>query len=353
MKRYLRLIPTFGLGIMFILGIVLYGSSGTNGSKNNAINWDIDYHQLYVVGDSLSDSGALVGAGSQLLKLLGQNHGLTLAAPFYQNRSFSNGAVAVEVLAKNLNLTLKPAWDFDFNKQNLQQTGTNYAVAGATALELDSLQGKMLLNHFTINRQVDALLKQHQVQDDDLIVFEIGSNDLMSQVLNASTTDQAQIIKNLISSQEQALEKLLVNGSKHILVMNSPDLSRTPNYFDDKIAHKVSVIYNQSWNLMINKLQAKYPHSLKAFDLYHQFYQLLSDFREQGVDILQTAITWKFDFNVLLTKGIINSQWNAAHNQTMIDQYFFFDFLHPTAKVHQAVGDMLYHFVKSSNTWWY
>lgn len=352
MKKYLRLIITFALGITITLNVVACRTNNTN-NRNIPIDWDIDYHQLYVVGDSLSDNGALVGAGSQILKLLGQNNGLTLASPFYQNRSFSNGPVAAEVLANKLNLTLEPAWDFDFNNHNMQQIGTNYAFAGATTLDLDSPQGTLLLNHFTINKQVDALLKQHKMQDDDLTIFEIGSNDLISQILETSIEYQEQVIEKIISKQKEALEKLLVNGSKHILVMNSPDLSKTPSYLNEEDVYQLSAAYSQAWSVMISNLQAKYPYYLKVFDLYHQFYQLLSNFENQGIDISQEAVTWKFDINVVITQGTINPQWNAAHNETMINKYFFFDSLHPTAKVHQAVGELFYKIIKNNNIWWY
>lgn len=306
------------------------------------------FQQMYVLGDSLSDSGALVGLGSQLLRaILGIEEGLFLGDPFYLHRSFSNGKVAAEILAEQLNLNLSPAWKFNFLKQDFEQVGNNYAVGGAQATETESIEG-LLLNNFTISKQVDALLAQHTLAPNDLTFFEVGSNDLMFQILNIDAMDKkAEIIATSVANQQDALEKLLNHGAKQILVMNTPDLGSTPSYQNKKNeASQLTAEYNQVWSNMIGNLQKNYPHMLKVFNLYDQFPQLLAAFAAQGGDIDQGAVSYSLDAETILSGKII-PDYNEDVSLDTIDQHFFFDFVHPTKAVHANVGAILYQIVSS------
>lgn len=308
----------------------------------------VDFQQMYVVGDSLSDSGALVGLGSQLLKeILGQEEGLILGDPFYLHRSFSNGRVAAEVLAEQLDLSLTPAWKFNFLSNNFEHLGNNYAVVGAQASETESIKG-MLLNNFTISKQVDALLAQHSLTENDLTFFEIGSNDLMFQILNVDAMDKKEsIIATSVTNQKNALEKLITHGAKQILVMNTPDLGRTPSYQNKKTeASQLSAEYNQVWNNMISNLQKHYPHTLKVFNLYEEFPELLAAFAATGGNIAQGAVNYSLDADTILA-GKIMPKYNEGVTSETINNHFFFDFVHPTEPVHNTVGAMLYQIVNS------
>lgn len=338
MKKAFLIISSIG----FISSIILTNIKFIN----QKVSIQQPYHQLYVVGDSLSDTGTLVKAASQFL-----DKPFSLDEPFYQNRSFSNGQVAVEILAEKLNLTLKSGWDFNFLWKEFKQIGNNYATGGAQASESTSQQG-LFLNNFTINKQVDTLVKQHQIQTDDLIFFEIGSNDLIFQVLD-QLSDKNQkfndIVTMVIKNQEEALKKLINHGSKHILVMNSPDLGKTPNYKNtnkEKIASTLTKNYNTLWFNMISNLQSQYPSYIKVFDIYHIFPKLLNDFVASGGEVDQGAVSYSLDAKTFLS-GRITPRFIYPANEETIDNYFFFDFIHPTKSVHASVGHMLYQAVKN------
>lgn len=314
------------------------------------------YNQLYVLGDSLSDTGSLVGAindlGSNFIKLFNKdkNWSLRLEKPFYQNRSFSNGKVAAEVLADKLNLELKASWDFNFFGKNFNQKGNNYAVAGAQASEMITLEDSkgILLNNFTIDKQVDALLKQHgKIQEKDLILFEIGSNDLMFQALDVKTIGRTQeiVIEKSVTKQFRALTKLINNGSKNILLMDTPNLSQIPVYKHSnkfEIAFELSKNYNQKWSKMIKKLKESYPGiNIKIFSLYDNFPKLLEDFANNKGNINDSAVSYQFNFSTFLN-GKIDPECNYIAANKTIDDYFFFDFVHPTKNIHARVGEELY-----------
>lgn len=308
------------------------------------------FHQLYVLGDSLSDNGAIVGAGSEVANTL-LGHGFEMDDPFYQNHSFSNGKVAAEVLADKLDLNLAAAWDFNFLFKQYSHTGNNYAIGGAQGSEMKTTDPKgMLLNNFTINKQVDALLKQHTIQADDLTLFQVGNNDFWFQVIGAPSPDaQKQILQASVKNQGKALQRLVDSGNKHLLVMNTPDLGKVPEYRGTKqeaMMSDLTAYYNDLWMNMVGNLQVKYPHYFKLFDLYNIFDDLLADFESKGGDITKGATYYELSANAFL-KGHMTPQYNEGVSFETINDHFFFDFVHPTKPVHATVGEMLYQLAQS------
>src|SRR5277367_1068451 len=80
-----------------------------------------DFSAEYVFGDSLSDNGNLASIGPSI--------GLTFTDPPSFNNSFTNGPVAVQLLAESLGLSANASlWLTSPTPQ-----GTNYAVGGATS----------------------------------------------------------------------------------------------------------------------------------------------------------------------------------------------------------------------------
>ncbi|UJB28938.1 hypothetical protein SPLAT_v1c01730 [Spiroplasma platyhelix PALS-1] len=206
----------------------------------------------------------------------------------------------------------------------------------------------MLLNNFTIKKQVDALVNQHTIQENDLTFFEIGSNDLI-QGLDL-LLDYKEVVTNAIANQKQALETLIEHGSKHILLMNTPDLGNVPNFKNTgqkQQASELSKQYNNLWLDMVSNLQAKYPHYFKVFDLYQTFPKLLANFASNGGNIDEGAVSYELNPDIII-EGKITPKWEGSASPSTIDQYFFFDFVHPTASIHATVGEMLYQTVNSA-----
>lgn len=344
MKKFFIFISALGLTSSLVLTNVRF-------SEIKPFVANEKFKQIYILGDSLSDTGALLGAGNQILQSIDDSKELVFEPPFYNNRSFSNGKPAAEVLADKLNLPLTPGWKFNFDiiGQDFEQVGNSYAAGGAQATETNDIAG-VLLNNFSISKQVDALLEQHTIEDDDLTFFEIGSNDLMFQYLNPLTDSYAvnnpdDVIKNTVANQNKALEKLIDHGNKHILVMNTPDLGLTPSFNDNdkkEIASKVTADYNKAWFNMITNLQAKYPNYIKVFDLYTVLPELLNEFAEKGGITDVGAVHYDLNIDSILADGKITPIYNEGVTEATIDDHFFFDFIHPTKGIHARFGEMLY-----------
>ena len=135
---------------------------------------------LFVLGDSLSDVGNAAGAADYLLSLVVDpptvglcNVADIVVAPrrcddlFYEQSRVSDGAVAVERLAKQLGLAeLEPSLHVVPNRS---RTATVYAVASAKARGTGEED---------LSRQVDWLLLDHApLPADAVYVIMIGGND--------------------------------------------------------------------------------------------------------------------------------------------------------------------------------
>lgn len=155
---------------------------------------------VYVLGDSLSDSGNAFIATSGMVPP---------APPYFPGRA-SNGPVAVEYLAQALGLPLAPAL----------AGGTNLAVFGATTgtanAVVPGLDGTGML------AQVAMLaLAMPLIDPDDLFVVWGGPNDFL---LNATPAGAAAAIGNV----QGAINSLYLLGARNFLVPNMADLGLTP-----------------------------------------------------------------------------------------------------------------------------
>ncbi|OAD20153.1 GDSL family lipase, partial [Candidatus Thiomargarita nelsonii] len=119
--------------------------------------WSFPYSEIYVFGDSLSDTGRLFEA-------------IELPSVPYSEGRFSDGEVWVEILAEDF-------LDLSYNPQ------TNFAWGGATTgttnVFHEDLPG--------LQQQVDTYLEK-AADPNGLYVIWAGSNDFLSGVTNPEQT---------------------------------------------------------------------------------------------------------------------------------------------------------------------
>lgn len=333
--------------------LLLATSAVSAGNITNNINTsNTSYHQMYVLGDSLSDTGSFVGAGTDFVK---NNWGLPhlskiqLDSPYYKNRSFSNGEVAAEVLAKKLNFSLTPGWKFSalWGWLNYEQVGNNYATGGAVAADNSTWTGEFYSNRFNVTNQLSALLNHHKLQSNDLVLVETGNNDMLAALEKDKLADQMSIINNAVKATSDTVYNLIRSGVKHIVVTNVTDFGKVPQFYNTSkqtIAHNLSNIYNKQWNDAINQYQSLFPNIIKKYDFESAIGKFETRFKEKGGDVTRAAIEstkW-----TLGTSGKITTKYiNGATSETL-NNYFFLDEVHPTAQIHQWVGDDLFNLVK-------
>ena len=285
-----------------------------------------------VFGDSLSDRGNLADA-------LGHNF---LSPPFF-NDSFTNGPVAVEVMAEKLGLTanasLFPTGFADIHGLGLT-SGTSYAVAGATAGTALG-QGVPGLN---LPQQVAAYLGHSgpTASSSALYTVFIGGND----VRTAAHQNNAAYVTDGVTTELAAVNALIVAGAKNILVVNVPDVGAIPEFkigypSQDAAATAYSIAYNQQLAAGLAGIIAGNSFdNIKLFDFYGFNNQLIANIGSLGI----TDTTDPCYTNTSVVSPSDATSAACGPNAANIGSLQYWDAIHPTAKLQAAYGQAFYDF---------
>ena len=355
--------------------------------------------EIFVFGDSLSDTGNAAAFGDVSLLLLEPPIG-PIAVPigtvglcnpvdililgkscddlFFLQSRVSNGPVAVEVLASAL---LEPSFFFlplplPFPPvfPNIRPTpfGTNYAVAGARA-------GGSSLGD--LNAQIAGFLTDFpSAPSDALYVVFIGGNDVRdarsalvfpltlgppgsiidipSPMISPLTgLTPVTIIANAVSAIDTSIRQLITAGARTFLVVNSPDIGSLPETRTGAAAAeellgiparliingatRVTRQFNSQLALRLRQIRLEQkrmgdPVELNEFDLF----AFLEGIRAAGSE-LGFVNTDDACFNSALYQATGIREFDEDCGAALFNTFVFFDAIHPTAKVHEIVGNAL------------
>lgn len=266
------------------------------------------FNYIYVFGDSLSDTGNLFNftASSN-----------PQSPPNFEGR-FSNGSVWVEYLADDLNLQLAPFTQVRSNP-SLMTNSINFAIGGATAGTGNndvSVAGGL-------QQQVDAftglLTNTNQTADANaLYIIWAGGNDyLFNGVTNPDEP---------VESISAAIASLANVGARNILVVNLPDLGKTPFGLQlggerANTLNELSTAHNLALATTLDELRQSLPNvNLISVDVDTLFDQVRANPEAFGFS------------NV--TEGCL------AVSCSNPDTFLFWDSIHPTSAAHQLVGEL-------------
>ncbi|MEH1781655.1 MAG: SGNH/GDSL hydrolase family protein [Nostoc sp.] len=279
-------------------------------TKASAASFD----QLFVFGDSLSDTGNIYNATNAIGKPYPPS------PPYFEGR-FSNGPIWVDYLGDQLGL--KPTLLTDINFTTIPPTpiptqGINFAFGGASS-GLD--------NAVFPNQGLPGVLKQvsdfagilqanHQTADPNaLYTLWAGANDLLFLNHEDSTTP--------VSNVSQALNTLVGIGAKNILVFNLPDLGKVPGAKTD--------VPNP----------ATLSNSASEFNLgLAQTVSTLS----QNPNLNITYVDINSLFNQASTFGFTNVTDSCLDSPDICDpsnnKFLFWDDFHPTTAAQKVIADV-------------
>jgi len=302
-----------------------------------------DYSNVYVFGDSLSDNGNL--------------HALSPESTYGER--FTNGPVAVEIVAGALGFALTPSYHLAGGT-----SGNNFAIAGAKAVDEDGNEATPDIN---LPTQVNAFLAINGgvAPSDALYIMLIGGNDIRaareirSAAVFAATPAERQAIRqaaneslnSAVASEQAQLLKLIAAGATNILVSNAPDIGAIPE--TDLIA--AGLLANAQTNSQVRKA-TRLPRV--ATKLSNKFNRKLArkiarTEHQTGVDIIE------YDLFSFLTDQIDNAEdygytntddacaymlsgGGALHPEcdgyVTATGFLFYDEIHPTTQAHQAAG---------------
>lgn len=240
------------------------------------------FDRVVVFGDSLSDAGNVFALSG----------GATPPAPYWNGR-FSNGPVWVEGFASDLGRSASASLT----------GGTNYAFGGA---RLDPFQAVPP----NIGTQIGLFQNASGTFGaNDLVVFWAGSNDIFNGATNMTT---------LAGTANGYLQNLYGLGARNFLILNLVPLGFTPAH----IGTANESLFN-SRAQSFNGALAGHASSLRGLganvtelDAYSAFLQIRSNPGQYGL----TNVTQ----NYLTTGGNVN-------------EFLFWDDVHPTQQIHQVL----------------
>lgn len=288
------------------------------------------YTAQYVFGDSLSDNGNLAAAFNT-----------TFADPPFANNAFTNGPVAVELLAQRLGLRADAArWT---SAAGAGASGTNYAVIGAKAGATAPID---------LPFQVSAFLARSGgvAPAGALYTVFIGGNDVRNAALNSDPS----FVTNGVASEIANIGRLVAAGATEFLVVNVTDVGLIPEFAQERpglapVASQASVEYNRLLALGVAGLAAANPDdTFRLFDLYTANNAVVANAAALG--ITNTTDPCYLNVNAGIANpaaaatptaacGLVDPATGEAAN---IGTYQYWDRIHPTAKVQAAFADGLY-----------
>ncbi|WP_416395351.1 SGNH/GDSL hydrolase family protein [Allohahella sp. A8] len=273
---------------------------------------------IYVFGDSLSDTGNLASVTSDFPN-----------PPFSGNR-VTDGDTAVEVLADLRGVALEASLHLVGPAQ-----GTNYAVAGAKAGTDEPID---------LNTQVDAFLlnTQGQAPADALYVVFIGGNDVRAARDEPNHRASSELLKAALDGVKTNVEKLIAAGAEQVVVVNVPDIGAIPetsqlaattsNWFLPTSATVKTAAYNLGLKQRVKSLEKASGKDIVLIDLFSAFRSIDKDAEAYGIS--NTTEPCFSQATRSYTEG-------CAFGQN-ISSYAYFDEVHPTAKLHERGGRLLF-----------
>ncbi|MDZ8087509.1 MAG: SGNH/GDSL hydrolase family protein [Nostoc sp. DedQUE12b] len=245
-------------------------------------------NELYVFGDSLSDTGNIFKA----------TNGLYPPSPPYFQGRYSNGPIWVEHLSTKLGL----------NNTKI----INFAYGGSTTISgnFNGIPGALA--------QVYSYTKsQQKLNPNALYIVWAGANDYLSGATNTTSA---------IANLSNAVQSLLTAGAKTVLVANLPDLGKIPATYSTFSSSNLSAmtnLHNLELTKSINSLQKKFGFGNKIIQL-------------DVKSLYQEAIAnpAKFDFTNVTSSCLSNV--TTCSNP---DKFLFWDGIHPTTAAHRILAD--------------
>ncbi|HAJ61964.1 MAG TPA: GDSL family lipase [Cyanobacteria bacterium UBA8543] len=263
-----------------------------------------NFSQLYVFGDSLSDTGNVFTA----------SRGLVPASPYFDGR-FSNGLIWVDYLAQDLGLNPSPNTNFAFGGAT---TGTNNTISTL----LPGLQ-----------QQINGFTQANPTADPNgLYVVWAGANDYLGgNVINPTIP---------ITNISNAITSLARVGAQNILVLNLGDLGSLPGTrTDPQQSANLSLLSNAHNSGLSQAIAALSPQlgssvNLTLIDTNSLFNRVYANPAEFNFTNVTTAC-----LSVLSC---------ASANQNAQNQYLFWDSIHPTTAGHQLIADVAFSSLNST-----
>ena len=267
---------------------------------------------LVVFGDSLSDMGN--GNADLIVSAV-------FSSPPYWNGRFSNGPVWIEHISDEYGLNTTFG--------NGISPGDNRAFGGS-----QTGQGYSYLTLPNTGSQINNYLAnvQSSFTNSDVVFIWAGGNDFLYG------TGNSDLISQNMASHVQALA---LAGASRFVVANLPPLELTPEGASRTAQQQATmaseiVSYNSKLSVEINNLSSSMNLDITLIDAWTIFNQIVSNSDHVGITNTQDQACTGGATVPFVPLPICGSGANVVAN---VDQYLFFDKAHPTATMHEIIGN--------------
>ncbi|MDH3603998.1 MAG: SGNH/GDSL hydrolase family protein, partial [Candidatus Tectomicrobia bacterium] len=274
------------------------------------------FSSLFVFGDSLVDTR------NTFLATQGRPEGPVPVSPPYFEGRFSNGVVGSEGLAAQLGLMAEPSL----------RGGTNYAFGGSRTLRTGPPELPGLLT------QVDIFIAAHpSVDSDALHMLSAGSNDLRDLLLAGSeSSEQTQAsVQTIVGHIIEAIERLAGHQGATFLVLNVPDLGRTPESQAagfQEAATALVMSFNQVLESALTTLEAELDIRIVRLDAFGLVRRIAARPKRFGLtNVINACLT-------LETSPFLGNPLDGGTPCENPDEHLFWDFIHPSAAAHHVLA---------------
>ncbi|MGL5742916.1 MAG: GDSL family lysophospholipase PlaA [Legionella sp.] len=272
-------------------------------------------HNIVVFGDSLSDNGNLYEF---------MNHQLPSSPPYYKGR-FTNGHVWIEHVIAS------------YFPEGSSSHLLDYAYGGAGVSEEERDDDVL----FTLRMEINNYLLEHhdKASEDSLFVVLIGANNYL-----AFPSEMDKAVNDVHTGIVNSLQRLVDKGAKHILVVNLPDLGKTPAAMEFDSVEEMTYlteVHNAKLKYSVSQFKKNHPDvEWFYYDLHQAFVDVMEHPQTYGfTNITDTCVNSVVDD---ITKKSVLKMVAASQpkmNQDACNGYLFFDLVHPTGMAHQILGE--------------
>jgi len=267
---------------------------------------------LIVFGDSLSDMGN--GNSSAAVSLV-------FSSPPYWEGRFSNGPVWIEHVSDDYGLSTSFG--------NGISAGDNRAFGGS-----QTGQGYSYVILPNTGAQINSYLAnvQSSFSSSDVVFIWAGGNDFLYGTGNPDVISQ-----NMASH----IETLALAGASRFVVANLPPLELTPEGAGRTAQQQATmasdiVTYNSKLSQEINNLSSTMNLDITLIDAWTIFHQIVNNADHVGITNTQDQACTGGTSIGLVPLPICGSGANVVSN---VEEYLFFDKAHPTATMHEIIGN--------------
>jgi phospholipase/lecithinase/hemolysin len=265
-----------------------------------------NYTEIYVFGDSLSDTGNL------LQKIKGKSLEKKVSLPFANcDGRFSNGLLWVENLANGLGLTPNPK--------------TNFAIIGAQSGIFNTFVNENPPYTLEILGLLGQVKNNISVPIDPKALYILlgGANDYLDE--SSASVEPQKLITDTVTNITDSILLLTNAGAKNILIGNLPNLGEIPiAVANPKISEPLQLLsqnHNEALAKAVDSLNNRLDDdiNIQVLDLSSLFKNVINNSQKFGLTNVKEGC--------LLVK---------CENP---DEFLFWDEIHPTARGHEIISN--------------